>query len=311
MPEIVVNELLCYVQNNFGKYPKDLMGVAILGFYTEQEVSTAKLLLKEFVDSLDEKPDGFPRMKNRMDKDNRRKLECDDILSLFTALDAAKVVLPAYVAADLQRLPTVTPGEVDVFGLAAAVKKLSTQVDSLSKQVAQQAVPGIADLTTRVEALESSNKALPSPAAATLYDGSQVKQLSASSWVTTATCQPGELERMNQRKMPTALKTRVRGSAAATKIKGVPRIPTVAAFVGRLDINTSETDLTDMLSQAGVKVVSCRRLSQKPDAKYKWSTAAFFVSCDASCQDVFYNEATWPEGAELRDWYFQNEGQHA
>jgi len=71
MLEIVVNELMCYVWNNFGKYPKDLMGVAILGFYTEQEVSTAKLLLKEFVDSMDEKPDGFPQMKSRMDKDNR------------------------------------------------------------------------------------------------------------------------------------------------------------------------------------------------------------------------------------------------
>jgi len=63
--------MFCYVQNNFGKYPKDLMDVAILGFYTEQEVSTAKLLLKEFVDSLDEKPDGFPRMKNRMTKITR------------------------------------------------------------------------------------------------------------------------------------------------------------------------------------------------------------------------------------------------
>jgi len=259
---------------------------------------------------MDTKPDGFPRVKNRTDNDNRRKLEVDYILSLFSALDAAKVVLPTYVAADLQRLPTVTPGEVDVYGLAAAVKKLSTQVDSLSKQVAEQTVvPGIGDLSTRVEALELQSKAFPSIAAATLSDGSQLKQLSASSWVTTASCQPGELERMNQRKTPAALKTRVRGSAPATKIKGVPRVPTVAAFVGSLDINTSETDLTEMLSQAGVKVVGCRKLSQKPDAKYKWSTAAFCVLCEASCQDIFYNEATWPEGAELRDWYFKNEGQ--
>lgn len=310
MPEYVVNELLCYVRNNFGKHPKDLVGVAVLGFYTDQKVSTAKLRLKEFVDSMDEKPDGFPRIKTRSDKDNRRKLEVDDILSMFTALDAAKIVLPTYVAADLQRIPTVSPGEVDVFGLAAAVNKLSTQVDCLSKQVAKQtAVPELGDLSTRVEALELQSKAFPSIAAATLSDDSQLKQLSASSWVTTASCQPGELERLNQRKTPAALKTRVRGSASATKIKGVPRVPSVAAFVGRLDINTTETDLTEMLSQAGVKVVSCRKLTQKPDAKYKWSTAAFFVSCDVCSQDIFYNEATWPEGAELRDWYFKNGGQ--
>ena len=135
-------------------------------------------------------------------------------------------------------------------------------------------------------------------------------RLSASSWATTASCQPGEFERMNQHyKISTAAKTRVRGSAPASKIKGVPRIPTVAPFVGRLYITTSENDLTEMLSQAGVKVVSCRRLTQKPDAKNQWSTAAFFVSCKVSCQDVFYNEATWQEGAELRDWYFKNGAQ--
>jgi len=44
-----------------------------------------------------------------------------------------------------------------------------------------------------------------------------------------------------------------------------------------MNINTSETDLTEMLSQAGVKVVCYRKLTQKPDAKYKWSTAVFFV----------------------------------
>jgi len=73
--------------------------------------------------------------------------------------------------------------------------------------------------------------------------------------------------------------------------------------------STFRNDLTEMLSQAGVKVVSCRRLTQKPDAKNQWSTAAFFVSCKVSCQDVFYNEATWQEGAELRDWYFKNGAQ--
>jgi len=58
-----------------------------------------------------------------------------------------------------------------------------------------------------------------------------------------------------------------------------------------------------MLEQGGVKVLRCSRLKQQPDAKYRWKTAAFFVSCEESCQDTFYNEAIWPEGAELRDWY--------
>jgi len=94
------------------------------------------------------------------------------------------------------------------------VKKLSTQVDSLCKQVDEQTVvPRIGDLSTRVRALELQSKAFSSIAAATLSDGSQIKQLSASSLVPTASCQRSELKRMNQRKTPAALKTRVRGSA--------------------------------------------------------------------------------------------------
>ena len=49
-------------------------------------------------------------------------------------------ILPTYVAANLQRLPTVSAGEVDIYGLAATVKKLSMQVESLSKQVSTESM---------------------------------------------------------------------------------------------------------------------------------------------------------------------------
>ena len=265
MSDVVVNELLCYVRNNFGMYAKDLVGVAVVGFYSDQEVSTAKLLLREFVDSLNEKPDGFPRTKNRMDKDNRRKLEVDDILSWFTALDVAKVVLPTYVAADLQRLPTVSPGEVDVYGLAAAVKKLSTQVDSLSKQVAEQAiVPGIGDLTTRVEALELQSKAFPPITAATSSDGPQQKQLCVPSWSTSD--QPGTSSSMSQgyvdlfsnkdeeakwfaqttKKHDKKPVRRIVGgnTSGDLKVKAVAGSNEWHIFAGRLDPETSADDVT-------------------------------------------------------------------
>jgi len=35
-----------------------------------------------------------------------------------------------------------------------------------------------------------------------------------------------------------------------------------------------------------------------------FKNAAFMVSCSAQSRDLFYNESTWPEGAELRDWVF-------
>ena len=37
-----------------------------------------------------------------------------------------------------------------------------------------------------------------------------------------------------------------------------------------------------------------------------FKTAAFRVSCDAKFADLFYDEASWPAGCELRDWVFRN-----
>lgn len=38
----------------------------------------------------------------------------------------------------------------------------------------------------------------------------------------------------------------------------------MAAFVGRLDIDTSEKDLVDLLEAAGVRVAKCTKLKAKP-----------------------------------------------
>jgi len=45
---------------------------------------------------------------------------------------------------------------------------------------------------------------------------------------------------------------RVRGSGSSTKVKAVPRPKTLSAFVGCLDMETTEEDLVALLSDAGV-----------------------------------------------------------
>jgi hypothetical protein len=97
---------------------------------------------------------------------------------------------------------------------------------------------------------------------------------------------------------------RLKGTASQANIKAVPRKPPrnlLKAFVGRLDIDTTEEDLTQFLRGKGLDVVHCRRL--KPPGGKTFSTAAFYVACTEECRDTFYDESIWPEGAELRDWY--------
>jgi len=49
----------------------------------------------------------------------------------------------------------------------------------------------------------------------------------------------------------------------SSKIKAVPCRKIISAFVGRLDNSTSEDDLVEMLSEAGVNGVKCSKLKPK------------------------------------------------
>jgi len=118
---IIVNELLCYVRNHFGNHPRSTIRTAVIGFYSEDEVANAKQSLFKFADSLPEKPEGLPRFIRCTTSDNKMKLECDDLLNLFAALDEAKICMPTYAAVDLVHIPSVTPGEVDIYAVSSSV----------------------------------------------------------------------------------------------------------------------------------------------------------------------------------------------
>jgi len=83
-------------------------------------------------------------------------------------------------------------------------------------------------------------------------------------------------------------------------VKAVKR--RLVAFAGRFDLDTSEDDLKQWLVNSGIKDVYCTRI--KPKEGRKDQTAAFRVSCSEEYRDLFHNESSWPDGCELRDWFF-------
>ena len=76
----------------------------------------------------------------------------------------------------------------------------------------------------------------------------------------------------------------------------------LTCFVGRLDAYTTSQELHDYLTSVGIKGVVCKRLVPKEGRVFK--SAASRVSCCLESRDMFYSEANWPAGAELRDWFF-------
>lgn len=87
-------------------------------------------------------------------------------------------------------------------------------------------------------------------------------------------------------------------------MKGVPR--QLTCFASRLDLDVTEEQLESFLRDQGILDVKCRKLSAKDGRVFR--TSAFRVSCSSRFESLFYDEANWPEGVELRDWVFYNNG---
>lgn len=302
MSSLIANELLCYVQNNFSKHPRSLLGVAINGFYNDDEVYAAKVCLHEIIEGLN--VDGMPRFIRRQAGDNKRKLECEDILTLYTVADNAKCQLPTFVAVNLQRVPTVSPGDVDIYVMAANLSTLSSHVEMLTKKVNEltdscDVTSKLQKVSERLNVCEAFNKEWP---VLPVVQSSGIKVLPEQMRGSTSMVQHEMVELPKQPKRVPVI--RIKGSASQTSVKAVPRDPPpklLKAFVGRLDIETTEDDLKAFLNAAHLNVVHCRKL--KPPNGKTFKTSAFYVACSDDCEEIFYKDETWPEGAELRDWY--------
>jgi len=97
--EININELLCFLLNNFSKVPKVKIINVISNFYDVDEIVSAKKVLFHFADSLpmnDSQP--LPRLISRKVGDNKRRLDVEDVYNLLFQLDQLKVALPRFVA---------------------------------------------------------------------------------------------------------------------------------------------------------------------------------------------------------------------
>ena len=63
-----------------------------LVFYNDDKVFTAKKLLHAYVDSLADKPSSLPRFIVRKSSDNKKKYDCEDMMSLVYALDELSLI---------------------------------------------------------------------------------------------------------------------------------------------------------------------------------------------------------------------------
>ena len=143
MVDIVVSEILCYITNNYAKATKNGVVTTVCGFYTEEEIVLAKDRLFEVVKQL--RIDGVlssDAVKHhnvtRSQGDQKRRRETADLVAVFADLDALKVGLPVFVAANLQQIPPFSADATDFCTLAFNVNQLQTQMAQLEQRLNDQ-----------------------------------------------------------------------------------------------------------------------------------------------------------------------------
>ena len=326
---VVVNELLCYVQNNIDKHPRALVCVAINGFYSDDEVTSAKQCLYGII--VDFKLDGCARLIKRQAGDNKRKLECEDILNLFGFVDGSSATLPTFAAVNLLRLPTVSPSDVDVYSLAASVSTMAEKLEVVSHQIQK-----LESYSNRVEKLEAVQRGAVMgsdtlSAAADFPPVSAASTSSAMSYTSVSGVSNGvgnsgrglwaELvdnlgpddfsvvinkKHGKQVKKSSDLATRmVRGKATNEgKFTASHSHGSWHVFVSRVHPDTTADDIHDFLTDNGIRVVKCKKL----EAKEEWqkNSAAFHLSVHEDDRDKVYVADLWPVNVQVRDWYFKN-----
>jgi len=119
----------------YGKMPKSELTSILIGFYEDDELVAAKELMYEVAEGIEPKIDGLLRLVILKEGTNKRRLDCEDLLRLLEILDKKVVTLPEFHALNIQRLPKISPSEVDSVRLADIVVLLRQQVAELSCQL--------------------------------------------------------------------------------------------------------------------------------------------------------------------------------
>jgi len=222
---------------------------------------------------------------------------------MIAILDVNKVPLPRYVAEDLDRIPVVAglkcrsadcvaPSDVSV--LSNTVGELTKRLENMEARVLRrlselETFPPLSSTSTT--SIPAATNKMPAPSAVS-NTGTKPNDVTVSkSWAEQAT----ELSTAGMRPS-----VRLRGKCQTNTVKAVPR--RLTCFVGRLASDVTEEGLTSLLIEQGVLDAQCKKIIPRNGRTF--NTLAFRVSCSAAFESVFYNESSWPEGAELRDWVF-------
>jgi len=315
------------------------MNSTILNFYNEKEIFEARNILFQLgndaintVGNDEAELDGWFKVLNNKgmlvirrgsDEKTREELEVEDIYTMYSALDKSMISLPMFVARRSDRLPpcllnisVIAQKKADTAladtALADTLAGISACLINIEKHFQNTAKTSVDHATVKTSADHATVKTSVDHATGSSIlwsdmvcqssdlSGSSGKQTipkdteSAGMSPTSSSFQP-----LISRSIP---RTVIRGTRTSSSIKTIPR--QAVCFASRLDLNTTEEELTSMLSSSGLTNVKCKRLV--PKSGQTFYTAAFRVACDLGSKEKLFDPMVWPQHTEVREWVFKS-----
>lgn len=320
--DMFICEPLCYLFRKFGNCANDSIKSIMCGFYTVGDISGAKELLFKTAENLN--IDGLPRLVSRRKTEGveRSRQEIEDILGLLEVLDEKQQMglLPKFVALDPAKLPPFKTDALELCMLTLRVAALEEQLSGVVAKCIDTVAAAKTEIPNRMlqedindsgERTVSMNKTTEKVKAKKQAMWADVaKDLNDDDFVVVTRKTKSHANQQTAKNGPDNVIQRrnIRGTkvmSAETDTQQVTAVPRrVMAFLGRLKLDTTEEHVVELMKNAGMKEPRCKKLESKEGKTFR--TAAFMVSCSMLSEKEFFEETNWPEGCELRDWYFKN-----
>lgn len=302
---VIVNETLCYIQNNFQIHGREKLIPIIGGFYSQDELFAAKNKLGITAAA---KLDNFVATSHKKKKTDEAK----DIIQLWAKLIENNIYLPKYCAANLERIPShpdVNAANYEyenIYSLLRDIKQEVSQIKGTPAPTTNTTQPPNSLSLSSFPPLVSS-QTFEFEAAKPINSVGQLglqTQAAAISWAEQLKSAPMDTrgsEGMRQRPyIPT-----IRGSRPVKDCRIKTTRKKMHLFVGRLDIETTAEELESYLQEQDIPDVTCKKLNGTDRNGRTYKSAAFMVSYDSKYRDQIKESYIWPEEATVRDWTFK------
>ena len=293
---VIISECLCYVSNNIDRITLSNLTSTVCSFYTEQEISKAKLALSSFANNLE-------CMKNRIGSNKKSREVTDDICDFFLEADKAKARdnLPLFFACNLSRIPSSTSEEMSTSSIVQRLSSLESELERV-KNISIANNTEIASLKS-----SSANTSVIASQPAAPVSGIPIR-------IQTSAMRPrlqSLASNASQSKRPRVDSTDEEGYKTVTSRKPRKHVvgkktdctitgakPKFDIFVYHLEASVTSDAVSKFITNNGIQVHSIKRVSHT-DAQY----ASFKVNVFREHYDLLCGEDAcnfWPSEVRCR-----------